>query len=201
MSALIIDGHPNAASLTAALAQRYAEAYGDATVLALRELDFDPVLHYGYQGEQALEPDLLTAQSLIMEASHIVVVTPVWWGSIPALLKGFFDRAFRPRWAFTYHRSGLPNGLLAGRSGRIIVVSDSPTWYLALVGDTTVRHVRGRILRFCGIAPVKATRLGPVRTSTLQRRAAWLERVARIAANDAAVRSPRQFSPKTAVPA
>lgn len=201
MSALIIDGHPNAASLTAALAQRYAEAYGDATVLALRELDFDPVLHYGYQGEQALEPDLLTAQSLIMEASHIVVVTPVWWGSIPALLKGFFDRAFRPRWAFTYRKSGLPNGLLAGRSGRIIVVTDSPIWYLALVGDTTVRHVRGRILRFCGIAPVKATRLGPVRTSSPAQRADWLNTVARLAARDAAKRLSRRPSELAAVPA
>jgi putative NADPH-quinone reductase len=201
MSALIIDGHPNAASLTAALAQRYAEGYGDATVLALRELNFDPVLHYGYQGEQALEPDLLKAQALIEAASHIVVVTPVWWGSIPALLKGFFDRAFRPRWAFTYRPSGLPNGLLAGRSGRIIVVTDSPIWYLRMVGDTTVRHVRGRILRFCGIAPVKATRLGPVRTSTPQQREAWLEKIARIAANDAADHSHREVSPKVAVPA
>lgn len=201
MSALIIDGHPNAASLTAALAQRYAEAYGDATVLALRELDFDPVLHQGYQGKQALEPDLLRAQSLIEAASHIVVVTPVWWGSIPALLKGLFDRVFWPRWAFTYHRSGLPNGLLVGRSGRIIVVSDSPIWYLRMVGDTTVRHVRGRILRFCGIAPVRATRLGPVRTSTPQRREAWLEKIARVAVNDAADRSRREVSPKTEVPA
>lgn len=199
MPALVIDGHPNAASLTAALAQRYAEAYGDATVLALRDLEFDPVLHLGYRGDQPLESDLQNAQALIEAADHIVIATPVWWGSIPALLKGFFDRTFQPRWAFSYRPSGLANGLLAARSGRIIVVTDSPIWYLRMVGDTTVRHVRGRILRFSGIAPVKATRLGPVRPSTPQQRSAWVEKVARIAARDAARHASRRSIERAAV--
>lgn len=187
MTALVIDGHPNPDSLTAALARRYAEAYGDATVLAVRDLEFDPNLRLGYQGEQNPEPDVLRAQALIEAADHVVVATPVWWGSIPAILKGFIDRTFLPGWAFQYRKGGLVTGLLAGRSARVIITTDSPLWYLQLVGDTTVRHVRGRVLRFSGFSPVTATRFGPVRGSALAQRERWLETVATLAARDAAV--------------
>lgn len=186
MTALVIDGHPNPDSLTAALARRYAEAHGDATVLALRDLEFDPNLRLGYHGEQHPETDILRAQSLIEAADHVVVAAPVWWGSIPALLKGFFDRTFLPGWAFSYRKGGLVTGLLAGRTARIIITTDSPLWYLQLVGDTTVRHVRGRVLRFTGFSPVTATRLGPVRGSTVAQRERWLETVATLAVRDAA---------------
>ena len=185
MTALVIDGHPNPDSLTAALAQRYAEAYGDATVLAVRDLEFDPNLRLGYQGEQHPEPDIARAHALIEEADHVVIAAPVWWGSIPAILKGFIDRTFLPGWAFRYRKGGLVTGLLAGRSARVIVTTDSPLWYLQLVGDTTVRHVRGRVLRFSGFSPVPATRFGPVRGSSPAQRDAWLDKVATIAASDA----------------
>ena len=59
---LVIDGHPDAQSLCAALAQRHAEGLrdGGATVevLALRESAFDPILRVGYRERQPLEPDL-----------------------------------------------------------------------------------------------------------------------------------------------
>ena len=60
--------------------------------MRLGDLRFDPVLREGYQQVQALEPDLLQAQANILWAEHLVLVYPIWWGGIPALLKGFFDR-------------------------------------------------------------------------------------------------------------
>ena len=197
MPAIVIDGHPNPDSLTAALAARCAEAYGEAELLVLRDLAFDPNMHVGYRGTQPLEPDLIEAQAAIGRADRVVLVAPVWWGSIPALAKGFFDRAFLPGGAFRYRKSGLVDGLLDGRTGRVIVTTDSPWWYLRLVGDTTVRHVRGRILRFSGLRGVSAMRLGPVRNSTSAQREAWLEKVAVAARRDAAAdaRRPRRADP------
>ncbi|MWV57703.1 flavodoxin family protein [Rathayibacter sp. VKM Ac-2754] len=182
---LIIDGHPNPDSLCAALARRYADEHGDAEVLAVRDLAFDPDMRFGYTRRQELEPDLERAWLLLLEARHVVVVTPVWWGSVPAVLKGFFDRVLLPRRAYRTRPNGLPEGLLTGRTGRVIVTSDSPRWYLPLVGDTTVRHVRRTTLRFCGIRPVRATRLGPVKDSTPERRQAWLAEAGRLGRLDA----------------
>ncbi|RUR01902.1 NAD(P)H-dependent oxidoreductase [Labedella endophytica] len=185
MPALIIDGHPDPDSLGSAIASRYASAYGDADVLALRDLDFDPHLHAGYARTQPFEPDLEEAWNAMLRADHIVVVTPIWWSATPALLSGFFDRVLLPRLAFRFSRRGFPVGMLAGRSGRLIVTTDSPRLYLAFRGDPTVKAVRTGTLEYCGIRPVMVTRIGPVRTSTAERRAAWLERIEATAVRDA----------------
>lgn len=185
MSTLVIDGHPDPQSLTAELARRYVAAHGDAELLAVRELAFDPNLLHGHRGVQELEPDIVEASRRIAAADSIVIATPVWWGSVPALLKGFFDRVLLRRWAFEYRR-GLPVGLLKGRSGRVIITSDSPRWYLFFVGDTTAKHVRGTTLRFCGLRPVRLSRFTSVRTSTPAKREQWLRRIEADARADAA---------------
>lgn len=191
MSALVIDGHPNPNSLTTALARRYADSHGDARLLTVRDLDFDPILHAGHRGEQPLEPDLAEALEAIFDADHIVVATPVWWASTPALLKGFFDRVLLPKVTYRYRPSGLPEGLLRGRTGRLIVTSDSPRVWLTLVGDSTRVQVRNETMRFCGIRPTRISRFTNVRTSTPARRSAWLERIARDAARDRAASDAR----------
>ncbi|WP_285035212.1 NAD(P)H-dependent oxidoreductase [Plantibacter sp. ME-Dv--P-095] len=188
MSTLVIDGHPNPDSLCAALASAYADAHGDATVLAVRDLAFDPNLRLGYTHRQELEPDLELAWQQILAADHLVVVAPVWWGSVPALLKGFFDRVLLPRRAYRTKDNGLPEGLLTGRSGRVIVTTDSPWWYLPLVGDTTVKQLRTTTLRFCGIRSVAASRFGPVKGSSDAQRQAWIAKAARLGSADASRR-------------
>lgn len=186
MRALVIDGHPNADSLAAGIARRYAAGFGDARVLTLRDLDFDVHLRAGYSGTQPLEPDLIEAWAAMEAADHIVVVTPIWWGATPALLSGFFDRVLLPRRAFRFSRFGLPVGMLAGRSGRLVVTTDSPRAFLAYQGDPTVRSVRDGTMEYCGIAPTAVTRIGPVRTSTPARRERWLDGIERIGERDSA---------------
>jgi NAD(P)H dehydrogenase (quinone) len=188
MTALVIDGHPDANSLCAAIARSYADAYGDATVLAIRDLEFDINLRFGYRERQELEPSLERAWVQIVDADHLVVVSPVWWGSVPALLKGFFDRLLLPRRAFETRPNGTPVGLLKGRTGRLIITTDSPWWYLRLMGDTTVKHLRRTTLRFVGIRPVRTARFGPVKGKTEAQRAAWLRRAADLARRDAPTR-------------
>ncbi|WP_261164780.1 NAD(P)H-dependent oxidoreductase [Microbacterium sp. Marseille-Q6965] len=196
---LVIDGHPDPDSLVASLARHYAQAHGDARILALRDLEFDPVLRRGYHAEQPLEPDLQEALDAIFAASHIVVATPVWWASIPALLKGFFDRILLPKVAYRYRPNGFPEGLLKGRTGRLIVTSDSPRWFLTLAGDSTVTHVRNQTMRFCGIRPVRTSRFTDVRHAGGERRAAWLERIAADArADTASTPRPPQRQPAAA---
>jgi len=69
-------------------------------ILIINELDFNPNLQFGYRKRTELEPDLLKAQELIKWADHLVWIYPVWWGSIPAIMKGFIDRVFLPGFAF-----------------------------------------------------------------------------------------------------
>ncbi|PPF44191.1 hypothetical protein C5B85_11155 [Pseudoclavibacter sp. AY1F1] len=184
MHTLVIDGHPNPNSLCAALAAHYADAHGDARILAVRDLSFDQNMHFGYTKRQELEPDLQEAWTAIQTATRIVLVTPVWWGSVPSLLQGFFDRLLLPRMA--YDASGtLPKGLLKGRSARIILTADSPGSYLRLTGNTPVRQLKTHVLGFVGLAPISVTRYSPVKTSSKQRRERWLADAARLGEKDA----------------
>lgn len=187
---LIIVGHPNASSSCAALAENYAQAArqsgAEVELLHLNQLDFRLNLEAGYHAQQALEPDLQRAQQLIEWCDHLCVVTPTWWGSMPALLKGFIDRTFLPGFAFKYRQgSMLPEKLLAGRSARLIVTTDTPPLLLRTVmGDPTVKSVAQSVMGFCGFRPVRVARFGAIRSSTAQQRETWLAQTVKLAQKD-----------------
>ncbi|MDX1451612.1 MAG: NAD(P)H-dependent oxidoreductase [Oleiphilaceae bacterium] len=183
----VILGNSDPQSFCAALAQRYvadAEQAGhQVRYFKLGEIEFDPVLRMGYKQRQELEPGLQAVKDGITWADHLVFVYPVWWGSIPALLKGMFDRVFLPGFAFKY-REDSPwwDKLLAGRSAHAIVTMDTPPWYFRWIyGDPAHKQIRKTILEFTGIKPVKITSLGPIRSADENKRLRWLESVGRAA--------------------
>jgi len=188
---LILDGHPRPDSLCRALGQAYEEGARSAGFAVRRvvvsELDFDPVFRGRFGDGASLEPDLSALQDEIRQADHLVFVHPVWWSNLPAQLKGCVDRVFLPGFAFAY-RSGspLPDKLLKGRSARILYTMDAPTWYYRwFQGAPGLRSLSSGILGFCGVAPVRSTAFTPVRRSTPQRRAAWLEQARSLGAKGA----------------
>jgi NAD(P)H dehydrogenase (quinone) len=177
---LVIAAHASDLTFGSALAQAYFEAAGQAghevRLLALDRLAFDPVLHQGYRVVQELEPDLREAQASIRWAQHLVFVFPVWWGGIPALLKGFLDRVMLPGFAFKYQKgNAFPAKLLGGRSAHLLVTMDAPPWYYRLVYRApAIRQMKTTTLEFCGITPVTTLSCGPMLDSTPQQRTAWL---------------------------
>ncbi|MCP4448566.1 MAG: NAD(P)H-dependent oxidoreductase [Myxococcales bacterium] len=185
---LVILGHPRSASLCSALATQYAEAAESAgaevRVLRLGEMDFDPVLRDGFGGAQSLEPALEEAKDSIEWCEQLVIVTPLWWGDSPALLKGFFDRVLLPGWAFKYDK-GMPVKLLKGRRALVIATMDSPAWWYRLFHRRSLESTLGRAtLGFCGIK-TRFHRLYNVRSSKPAQREQWLAQIARLAKRDA----------------
>lgn len=183
---LIILGHPAERSLSAAMAEQYQmgaqESGADVRFLRVGALQFDPVLRAGYNAPQPLEEDLVAAQQDIAWAQHLVFVYPIWWGAMPALLKGFIDRVFLPGFAFKYRRdSAWWDRLLAGRSARLITLMDTPPWYFRWFFRMPGHHqMRRTILEFAGIKPVRISSFGAVRTADKTQRAAWLDSVYRL---------------------
>jgi putative NADPH-quinone reductase len=179
---LLILGTPKKDSLCHALAEAYshgARSKGHVVrQLKLGEMQFDPILRDGYEQSQSLEPDLLEAQRLIHWAEHLVFVYPVWWGGIPALLKGFFDRVFLPGFAFKYrNRSQLWDKLLSGRSADLLVTMDTPPWYFRWIyGAPAHRQMVRTILGFCGIRTRRLSEFAPVRPASEEQRQSWLRK-------------------------
>ncbi|QQT62777.1 NAD(P)H-dependent oxidoreductase [Sphingobacterium multivorum] len=183
---LIINGHPNRESFNFGIANAYQEAAAasGATVRTIHiiDLDFNPNLEFGYRKRTELEQDLLLAWEDILWADHLVWIHPVWWGGLPALMKGFIDRLFLPGRAFQYRENSLFwDKLLKGKSARIITTLDQPSWYYALVyGRPSVNQLKRSTLQFCGISSVKVTYIGIIKTSDPIKRNKWLQKVQRL---------------------
>lgn len=177
----ILVGHPDKESFNLRLAQSYAEGAREkgheVRLTNLSELQFDPVLHQGYKVIQELEPELKKVQEDIKWCDHFVVFYPSWWSTMPALLKGFFDRVWLPGFAFHFHKSGLWwDGLLKGRTARVFVTSDAhPILARLIFGDTT-NEIKKGILWFAGFK-VAVRKIGPLKNISDQKKEKWLRRL------------------------
>jgi putative NADPH-quinone reductase len=180
---LIINGHSVKETLCGELVKAYkkgADAAGyECKIINLTDLKFDPILRLGFKEQTELEPDLLEAQKEISNANHLVFVYPTWWSTYPALLKGFIDRVFLPGFAFKYREnSSLWDKLLTGKSARLIVTMDSPSWYYSLFTKKPGHNsMKKGILQFCGVNPVKITSISQVKRSKPEQRNKWIEKV------------------------
>ena len=186
---LVILGQPQRQSYGSALMQAYVEgakaAGAEVRELYLGDLQFNPVGTSGLAPRAELEPDLVSAQETIKWADHLVFVYPIWWGTIPALLKGFIERVFLPGFAVNFREnSPLWDKLLSGRSARLIVTLNTPSFYYRWVfGRPGHNTMKKTILQFCGINPVRITEVGPMKNSTESKRKRWLEQVRALGAS------------------
>ena len=154
---LVLLGHPDWDSMCGYLATRYEEAAivagHEIRRVNIGEMQFDPILYKGYKTIQELEPDLLLLQIDFKWADHIVVLYPNWWSTMPAKLKGLFDRFFLPGFAFKMNKGSLIGTwkkLLKGKTGRIIITMDNhPFFARLLVGDYS-NEIRRGIFWFAG---------------------------------------------------
>lgn len=184
---VVILGHPDSNSYCASLAESYVKAAEEKghnlKLFKLGDARFDPILHHGHNQRQELEPDLVEIREAIQWASHIVFVYPIWWGSIPALLKGFIDRTFLPGFAFRYRPNSIWwDRLLAGRSAHLIVTMDTPPWYYRWIYKMPGHNqMKITILEWCGVKPVKISSFGPLKDSTDQQRENWRQKVIKFA--------------------
>lgn len=176
----ILLGHPDKDSLNCALADEYQkgaeEAGHEVRRMNLGEMRFDPILHHGYRLIQELEPDLLLFQENIRWCEHFVLFYPSWWSTMPALLKGLFDRTWLPDFAFKFTHGGkMWRKLLKGRTARVFVSSDlHPLLARLIFGDGT-NEIKTGILWFAGFN-VRIKRIWPVRNISSERRTHWVEK-------------------------
>lgn len=180
MRVLLILGHPRPDSFGAALFEAFQRGLHEAGVehraLRLADLQFDPHVRCPSPADQTLEPALAEAQRLIAWAQHLVFVYPNWWGTMPALLKGFLDRILTPGFAFRFHRDGSWDKLLTDKTAELLTTMDTPRWvYRWIYAAPGERAMARATLGFCGIRTVRAQSFGIVERSSIEQRKQWLE--------------------------
>lgn len=184
MNILIINAHPYQSSFSSRIAEKYASAAKSAghqvITVNLYDLKFDPNLRFGYHEIYPLEDDLKKQQEAMKWCKHLVLLTPVWWGGLPALAKGFVDRVLLPGFAYKYNGKKMERRL-NGRSVRVIYTQGGRRIISDLILLNSFWHnLKFNILKFCGFGPVNRLVFSLADKADEQRKEKFLLKVAKL---------------------
>lgn len=157
MKTLIIYAHPNTGwHSPKALAEAESMLKQNKTdfhTIDLYKIKYDPILHedeHYTSGNYNISAQNKKFQKMIKDADNLLFIFPLWWMSMPAILKGFIDRVFTARFAYKYV-NGKPGGLLKGKKAALIISTGGSKWLYRAIFHLPFMSMKLGILRFCGI--------------------------------------------------
>ncbi|HVJ55960.1 MAG TPA: NAD(P)H-dependent oxidoreductase [Aliidongia sp.] len=133
MRHLIVVAHPVETSFTMGLTRAYAaelEVLGHSQrAYDLYRMGFNPVLGAheleAVDVDHPADADVARAQNDIRAADVLTIIYPLWWLSMPAMMKGYIDRVFARGFAYE-SKDGVVRGLLSGKRAVLITLSGAP---------------------------------------------------------------------------
>ena len=202
MNILVINGHPDKKSFSTAIFNKVIDNLDnkkhEIETLNLADMKFDPVLRFGYRERMEEDAEITRSQELIQWADHLIFIYPIWWSSMPSLMKGWIDRVFTPGVAYSSNHKGIFilnfitgqqfKKLLKGKTADIITTSQGPSWWykifsgiISVPDSYGVAVLKNAVLNHCGIKTRKVMNLGDMNRepNTLEVREIFLEKVAK----------------------
>lgn len=163
MKVLVVYSHPNPKSFNAAILGTVKDELGKAgaevKVKDLYAMNWNPVLS-GSDFEQfssgKLPSDIAREQADVSWADLLIFISPIWWYTVTAMLKGYVDRVMGHGFAYEYTETG-PRGKLTDKRALLITTSGADektareTGMLDALNTTLVQG----IFNFCGFKEAK----------------------------------------------
>ena len=186
MKNLIVLAHPNKESFNAAIAKKFEKQLknkGEEVVVRdLYELGFDPVMTWDEMNELrngSIKEDVQIEQTFVKECDNIIFVYPIWWTSMPAILKGYIDRVFSYGFAYVFNEEGGIDGLFKGKSVTVVNTYGTPKEYYDASGMSEAFHKTTDvgIFEFCGMNVKQHLYLGEVPYINEEQGSAILEKI------------------------
>jgi len=178
MNALIVYAHPEPKSFNGAMKNQAVDvltAAGHQVVVSdLYALDFEPrggpvdvtsladpeFFHYQREqihahANQLFEPALKAEMDKLVWADLVIFQFPLWWFSLPAILKGWVDRVFAMGFSYDLRRSH-ETGVFRGKRGMLAFTTGAPAAsYVAGTRNGDINqllyHVQYGQLHFVGL--------------------------------------------------
>ena len=158
MKTLIIYSHPttggHCAEILKSVVDELKNKKTDFLLLDLYKMKYDPVLHedeHYTRGKYKISKRNKEIQKQITDAEKLIFIYPVWWNSMPAMMKGFIDRVFTAKFAFKFV-NGYPIGLLKGRKAAVFITSGANNFFSWLIfRKRAAKIMKKDILQYCGI--------------------------------------------------
>jgi NAD(P)H dehydrogenase (quinone) len=157
---LVVFAHPKRDSFTGRVLESFVggleEAGHEVEIADLYRESFQPLLvpqDYAQWEDRPMPPEVLREQARVEGCEGIALVFPIWWWSMPAILKGWFDRVFSAGWA--YAEDYDPEGsLLPGRKFVVICPAGSSEHHFRKYGYDEMFRVLLEVgtLSYCGVS-------------------------------------------------
>jgi NAD(P)H dehydrogenase (quinone) len=185
---LIVYCHPYRWSFTHSVLDavvRGVRAAGDkAQVCDLYADGFDPVMRAEelkiYSTGEYVDPLVGWYVEQLQRANRLVLIAPVWWNDIPAMLRGWFDKVMLSGYAWTPGPDGLVGKLQNIRRVDLYSTSDNSTEYTRdRLGDGLQKTLLDGTCWQLGIEKNGWHNLGSIGSTTTEERKAWLAQVER----------------------
>ena len=170
MKILVVNGHPDpspdrfVAALAAAYAQGARSAGHAVEEVAVGALDL-PFLANDAEFATPAPDAIATVQAQVVAASHVVLVYPLWLGTMPAKLKAFLEHLARGEFLLRKGESAgsWPRRMMTGRSARLVVTMGMPgTIYKLLFRAHSLKALSDGVFWMSGFKPIRTTVFGRV---------------------------------------
>lgn len=181
---LLIQGHPDTqqSHYCHALGKAYGEGARQAghemREVLIAQLDF-PLLRNEQEFYGSLPPSLHESRDALQWANHIVLIYPLWHGTMPAMVKGWVEQLFRPGIALSGgENQNWPKALLKNKSCRIIITMGMPAMaYRWFFRAHSLKSLERNVLKMSGIGPIRESLIGMVASDNPGHREKWLKKV------------------------
>lgn len=135
MRTAVIYVHPYDKSFNHAILETLKEALAsrgeEYDVIDLYADKFDPTYHPEelalFSEGKYLDPLIEKYHSILLAASRVVFIFPIWWSDMPAILKGFFDKTMLPGFGYKVVDGKMAPGLTGVSQTLIFTTSEAPT--------------------------------------------------------------------------
>ncbi|SCX29203.1 Glutathione-regulated potassium-efflux system ancillary protein KefF [Agrobacterium sp. DSM 25558] len=173
MHILIVTAHPDPASYTHGAVARLVDGLDSLPgttheVLNLASSGFDPRFagpdNDLFHGRGQMPVDIREEQRRIDRADALVLVFPVYWWSMPAVMKGWIDRVFIQGWAFIDDGEKEMKRLLVHLKGQVVAIggADYDTYQRRGYFDALNAQIVQGIFGYCGMPVIGLDLLLPV---------------------------------------
>lgn len=180
---LIIYCHPYEKSFNHALLENLL-VNNDIEVIDLHKDNFNPVYSISelslYSQGRTNDPLVYKYQELLKKADHLIIISPIWWNDIPAMLKGFLDKVLKVNFAYTNTKLGVSGKLSNIKKVDIITTSNSPTMYIKLRAGNSINSVLKTTFKQIGIKKVKWFNLGNIKNVSNKKRKQYIKKVSTV---------------------
>ena len=182
MKISVILGHQNPGSYNHAIANRVLDTLtemGHETFFHdLYAEQFDPVVPHEELADESLLPDSVKQHiDELKQVGGIVLVHPNWWGTPPAILKGWVDRVLRNGFAYQFGPKG-PESFFTDKTVQIFSTSNTPRDVeINVYGDPLEVFWKTVVFGLCGSKSLERRNFESIIMSTNEERCVWLDEV------------------------